>query len=226
VQAALLSEGFKNVPNLVMQDVAPLSLGISLRGDIMNVVIAKNTSIPIKETKRYETAYDNQAVVDISVYEGERARASDNNLLDFFYLTGLPNAPRGHPLEVCFEIDENGILNVSANEKSTGSKKEITITNNKEQLSSQEIEEKIREAENYRVEDEKFLRRAKLMNAIEDCVYKLRNALSSQKNDQINSAIDKATNLLGSNQQSEIHVLENHLKELESILQHIIRKSV
>jgi molecular chaperone DnaK (HSP70) len=94
-------------------------------------------------------------------------------------------------------------------------------------LSSQEIEEKIKEAKNYRVEDEKFLRRAKLMNALEDCVYKLKNALSSQENDKINSAIDKATNLLGSKQQSELHVLENHLKELESIiLQHIIRKSV
>jgi L1 cell adhesion molecule like protein len=86
VQAALLSEGFKNVPNLVMQDVAPLSLGISLRGDIMNVVIAKNTSIPIKKTKQYQTTYDNQTVVGISVYEGERARTRDNNLLGFLIL--------------------------------------------------------------------------------------------------------------------------------------------
>jgi L1 cell adhesion molecule like protein len=222
VQAALLSDGFKNVPNLVMQDVAPLSLGISVHGDIMDVVIAKNTSIPIKKTKHYETTYDNQAAANISVYEGERARARDNNLLGSFDLTGLPDAPRGHPVDVCFEIDENGILNVSANEKSTGSKKEITITNNKERLSSQEIQEKIKEAKNYRVEDDKFLKRAKLMNALEDCVYKLRNALSSQEKDKINSAIDKVTNLLGSKQQSELHVLENHLKDLENI----IRKSV
>jgi L1 cell adhesion molecule like protein len=222
VQAALLSDGFKNVPNLVMQVVAPLSLGISTHGDIMDVVIAKNTSIPIKKTKHYKTTYDNQAAANISVYEGERARARDNNLLGSFDLTGLPDAPRGHPVDVCFEIDENGILNVSANEKSTGSKKEITITNNKERLSSQEIQEKIKEAKNYRVEDDKFLRRAKLMNALEDCVYKLRNALSSQEKDKINSAIDKATNLLGSKQQSELHVLENHLKDLENI----IRKSV
>ncbi|XP_045822567.1 heat shock 70 kDa protein 4-like [Trifolium pratense] len=227
VQAALLSGGFKNVPNLVIQDVTPLSLGISLKGHIMGVAIPRNTSIPIKITKRCETVYDNLDAVGIEVYEGERARASDNNLLGSFVLSGLPRAPRGHPIDVCFDIDENGILTVSAYVKSTGSKNKITITNNKERLSSsQEIKEKIREAEKYRVEDEKFLRRAKLMNKLDDCVYKLRNALSSQKDDKIASAIKKVTNLLGGKQQSEIHVLENHLKELESIVQQIIRKSV
>ncbi|CAJ2676233.1 unnamed protein product [Trifolium pratense] len=228
VQAALLSGGFKNVPtNLVIQDVTPLSLGISLKGHIMGVAIPRNTSIPIKITKRCETVYDNLDAVGIQVYEGERARASDNNLLGSFVLSGLPRAPRGHPIDVCFDIDENGILTVSAYVKSTGSKNKITITNNKERLSSsQEIKEKIREAEKYRVEDERFLRRAKLMNKLDDCVYKLRNALSSQKDDKIASAIKKVTNLLGGKQQSEIHVLENHLKELESIVQQIIRKSV
>jgi len=224
VQAALLSEGFKKVPNFVLQDVAPFSLGVSAKGDIMSVVIARNTSIPVKKTQRYATTTDNQATAPIKVYEGERARASDNNLLGFFTLSGLPAAPCGHRLEVCFAIDENGILIVSANEKSTGSMNGITITNNKERLSSQEIEEMIREAEDYRVKDEKFLRKANVMNALDECVYKLRNALknkdvklnlSSQVTDKINSAITKATNLLDSNQPCEINVLENHLMELE-----------
>ena len=235
MQAALLSEGFKRVPNLVLQDVAPFSLGIKSKGDIMSVVIARNTRIPMKKTKVYNTTFDYQVSVPINVYEGERAKASDNNLLGSFDLSGLPSAPRGHPFEVCFAIDENGILIVSANEKSTGSMNGITITNNKERLSSQEIEEMIREAEGYRFKDEKFLRKANVMNALDEWVYKLRNAvknkdvklkLSSEVTDQINSAITKTTNLLVRNQQSEIDVLENHLKELESVFQHIIRKFV
>ncbi|AES98302.1 putative Heat shock protein 70 family [Medicago truncatula] len=235
VQAALLSEGFKKVPKLVLQDVTPLSLGIQVIGDIMSVIIPRNTSIPTKITKGFITDYDNQVCVGIYVYEGERAKASDNNLLGSFDLNGLPIAPRGHPVKVCFTINENGILVVSAYEKSTGIMKEIAITNSKERLSSQEIKEMIREAEDYRFKDEKFLRKANVMNALDDCVYKLRNALknkdirlqlSSKKIDKINSEITKATNFHDTNQKSEIHVLENHLKELKSILQHIISKYV
>ncbi|XP_045826860.1 heat shock 70 kDa protein 4-like [Trifolium pratense] len=234
VQAALLSEDFKNVPNLVLQDVAPLSLGIFVKGDIMDVVIPRNTSVPVKKTRHYTTTIDNQPSADIQIYEGERARASENNLLGFFNLSGLPDAPRGLPLDVCFAIDENGILTVSAKEKSTGSINEITITNDKERLSSKEINDMIRDAENYRAEDEKFLRKANVLNALDYCVYKMKNALknkdanlklSSQEYENINSGIAKATNLLESNQQSEIDVLENHLKELESMLQLIIGKS-
>jgi L1 cell adhesion molecule like protein len=235
VQAALLSEDFKNVPNLVLQDVAPLSLGILIKGDIMGVVIPRNTSIPVKKTDGYQTSSDNQSIVPFHIYEGERARSSENNMLGFFNLSGLQDAPRGHPIDVCFAIDENGILTVSAMEKSTGSINEITITNDKERLSSKEINDMIREAENYRAEDEKFLRKANALNALDNCVYKMKNALkkkdvnlklSSQEYENINSGITKATNLLDSNQQSEIDVLENHLKELESMFQLIISKSV
>ncbi|KAL5059851.1 hypothetical protein RYX36_031455 [Vicia faba] len=235
VQAALLSEGFKNVPSLVLQDVAPLSLGIHVKGDIMDVVISRNTNIPVKKTKDYFTSTDNQTSVSIIVYEGERARSTDNNLLGFFNLSGLPCAPRGHPIEVCFSIDENGILIVSANEKSTGSQNEITITNEKARLTSIEIREMITEAESYRVADEQFLKKAKELNALDYCVYKMKNALekkdmklklSSLENEKINSAISKATHLLDINQQSEISVLENHRNELESLLRLVIGKSV
>jgi L1 cell adhesion molecule like protein len=156
-------------------------------------------------------------------------------MFGFFNLSGLQDAPRGHPIDVCFAIDENGILTVSAKEKSTGRINEITITNDTERLSSKEINDMIREAENYRAEDEKFLRKANALNALDNCVYKMKNALkkkdvnlklSSQEYENINSGITKATNLLDSNQQSEIDVLENHLKELESMFQLIISKSV
>jgi heat shock 70kDa protein 1/2/6/8 len=234
VQAALLCDGFKNAPNLVFQDVTPLSLGMAIKGDLMTIVIPKNTSIPVKKTKTYQTTEDNQDSAVIIVYEGERARASDNNLLGSFNLW-LPAAPRGLPLEVCFDINENGILVVSASEKSTGSTTEIPITNDKERLSSQQIKEMTREAENYRLEDEKFLRKANVMNGLDRCIYKLKNALkrkdvklklSSTEHDKIDHAITKATNLLDSDKPSEIDVLENHLKELESIFHQIIGRYV
>ena len=235
VQAALLSEGFKNVPNLVLQDVAPLSLGVSLKGDIMDVVINRNTSIPVKKTKFYKTVVDNQASVAIKVYEGERARASDNNLLGMFTLSCIPG-PRGQPLVKCFTIDENGILTVSVKERSTGNTNEITITNDKERLSSYEIKKMIQEAEEYCAEDEKFLREAKVMNALDECVYKLRNAmkntdvkskLSSEEVKKINSAITVATNLLDkkNNQHNEVDVLEGNLKELESMFENLVVKT-
>jgi len=235
VQAALLSEGVKNVPNLVIQDVAPLSLGVLLKGDIMDVVIKRNTSIPVKKTQFYKTVEDNQASVDIKVYEGERARASDNNLLGMFTLSCIPG-PHGQTLEECFTIDENGILTVSAKEKSTGNTNEITITDDRERLSAYEIKKMIQEAEEYHAEDEKFLRKAKVMNALDECVYKLRNAmkhkdvklkLSSKEVEKINGAITVATNLLDkkNNQHNDVDVLEGHLKELESMYGNLVVKT-
>ncbi|AES89753.1 putative Heat shock protein 70 family [Medicago truncatula] len=228
VQAALLSEGIKNAPKLVLRDVTPLSLGISVNQDTMDVVIPRNTSLPVKMTKGYGTASDNHCRVSINVYEGERARVADNNLLGSFILSCLPDTPRGQPLDVCFTINENGILNVSAMEKSTGNMNEITITNDKERLSREEINKMIQEAREYRAEDEKFLRKSMVMNALDCCIYKLRNGLkikdvnlklSSQKLKKITDAIAVATNLLDkNNQRNEIHVLEDHMKKLENML--------
>ncbi|XP_039683746.1 heat shock cognate 70 kDa protein [Medicago truncatula] len=231
VQAALLSEGSKSVPNLVLQDVTPLSLGKAVIGNVMSVVIPRNTLIPIKKRREYYTVCDNQSEVFIEVYEGERPRASDNNLLGSFYLSNFPPAPSGYPFDVYFSIDENGILTVSATEKSTGNMNEITITNYKERLCSDEIKKLIKEAENYLVEDKKFLKRDEVRNVLDYCIYKTRNALkqtelnsklSSQDIDKINSALTTASNLLDSNQQVEIDVLEGHLKELESMFESII----
>jgi L1 cell adhesion molecule like protein len=197
----------------------------------MSVVIPRNTCFPIKRTNTYYTVVDNQSHVLIKVYEGERTRASDNNLLGSFTLSGFPPAPRGHPLDVCFAIDENSILTVSATESSTGNMNEITITNYKERLPTEEIEKMIQEAKNYHVDDKKFLKKAEVLNALDYRVYKIRNSLkqtdvnsklSSQDNDRINSAITIASNFLDSNKEVEIDVLEGHLKELESMFESIL----
>ncbi|CAJ2669458.1 unnamed protein product [Trifolium pratense] len=195
----------------------------------MDVVIPRNTSIPVKKAKGYGTPKDSCGV-SIEVYEGERASVADNNLLGSFILF-CPGVPGDTPMEVCFTIDENGILTVSAKEKSTGNTNEIRITNDRERLSTEEIKKLIEEAREYHAEDERFLRKAKVMNELDDCIYKLTNALknedvksnlSSHKIKKINLAITKATNLLDKNKhQNELHVLENHLKGLESILEDI-----
>ncbi|XP_058766961.1 heat shock cognate 70 kDa protein-like [Vicia villosa] len=234
VQAAILSEGVKNVPNLVLRDVTPLSLGIADEYDIMSVVIPKNTSVPIKQTKRFSTAKDNHCEVSIKIYEGERARAIDNNLLGFFNLSCRPGSLRGEPLDVCFVIDENGILTVSAKEISTGNTNEITITNDKERLSSFDIKKLIEEAETYQAEDKKFLRKAQVTSALDSCVYNMKKSLkkdnvhlmlTSQEREKINNAITVAENLLDkNNQQNEIDVLEGHLKELDSMLENLNAK--
>ncbi|GAU47351.1 hypothetical protein TSUD_302200 [Trifolium subterraneum] len=232
-QAALLSEDVKNVPKL---DVTPLSLGRSVLGDIMHVVIPRNTCIPVKKTNGYATVADNQSCSLIEVYEGERTRASDNHLLGSFYLSGHTPAPRGHLYDVCFSIDENGILTVSATEKSTGKMNEITITNYKERMSAEEIKKLIKEAENYHIEDKKFQRKAEAVNALDDYIYKMKNALknedvniklSSEEIEKIESAIAVATNLLSDNyKQVEADVLEDHLKGLESRMKPIIAKTI
>ncbi|MCH82378.1 heat-shock protein [Trifolium medium] len=164
VQAALLSGGIKTVPNMTLEDVIPLSLGTSLRGDIMDIVIPRNTCIPVKKTKIYVTAYDNQCSVLNEVYEGERIIASENNLLGFFNLS-IPCSPRGLPHKVCFEIDADGILNVSCEDETSGNKKDITITNENGRLSTVEIQRMIQEAENFKAEDMKFKEKVNAINA-------------------------------------------------------------
>ncbi|XP_022635904.1 probable mediator of RNA polymerase II transcription subunit 37c [Vigna radiata var. radiata] len=205
VQAALLSEGIKNVPDLVLKDVTPLSLGISVKGDLMSVVIPRNTTIPIKKKQVFLTCEDDQFSVKIMVYEGERVKDSDNNLLGSFSISGFPPAPRGYPFGVTFAINENGILSVSAEEKVTGNRNEIIISNDKGRLSNAEISIMIKEAENYKSEDEKFLKKANAMNDLDDLVYKIGKALkredissklSWKEKEDIMSKISRATDIV------------------------------
>jgi L1 cell adhesion molecule like protein len=232
VQAAILSKGFKNVPNLVLRDVTPLSLGILSNLDrVMGVVIPRNTSIPVKMTGKFVTSEDNQRKASLIVYEGERARAEDNNLLGSFILSCCPDAPRGSRIDVCFFINENGILTVSAKEISTGNTNEITITNEKQRLSTCEIKKMIEDAKRYRAEDTKFLRMAKVSNELEDCVYNMKKFLkrkdvslkiSLKESEKINNAIIVATNLLYMNiKEKKINVHKSQLKELEKMLKHL-----
>ncbi|XP_057436294.1 heat shock cognate 70 kDa protein-like [Lotus japonicus] len=233
VLAALMSECIKNVPKLELFDVTPLSLGILTKGDIMSVVIPKNTTIPVKKTKVYCTSEDNQTRVQIEVYEGERPRASDNNLLGSFILSGFPLAPRGHPLDVCFAFDENGILTVSAYESTNGNVNEITITSDIVRLPTGEIKKLIQEAEDYEVEDKKFLRKAIAMNSLNNYVYKMKNAMKDTNlsskivpidEQNIKAAIVEAENLLDDNQQAEAYVYENCLQKVKSIFESITVK--
>merc|ERR1712057_58277 len=235
VQAAILGGDTSDaISQVLLLDVTPLSMGIETAGGFMTKLIERNANIPCKKQQVFSTYADNQPGVEIKIYEGERAMTKDNNLLGKFQPDGIPPAPRGVPqIEVTFDIDANGILNVSAQDKSTGKSNQITITNEKGRLSQAEIDRMVQEAEKYRAEDEQQKVKIEAKNGLENYCFTMRNTLQEEKlkdkfeggdKEKIESAVQETLDWLDKNQLAEKDEFEAKQKELEGIVNPIMMK--